>query len=620
MARDRTIRRSQAVHPYGPGAILDWGQECFVVLDTKQGTGWRRAHKVKLARLQTLLRAPDGFRLPPTSPSFGGSAPAIEVIRFPRWLFCPSCRFMVKWNRDQEVALEKSRGDVPRCSNPACNQSILVPMRYIAACEEGHLMDVDWWLWAHSRRNPALGQCDRNSPRLQFLADAAKGSSLEALSIVCDRCKTARRDLSELQGTHALKAIGHRCTGRQPWQSHTESTDCQHWPIALLRSQTAVHFSDVVSALDIQTALPQAETSFDAAMEDMLENNSMLAEATPADYGHWAPLATRWLTNELGREVRVGQVMEWLSARDARRLAESNPAASRTVDDLLDEEWPVLTTPTGLDEAPGKSNLVIRRADWHDTGAVPDEFRSAFQDVLLVKRLREVRAFKSFSRIAPGGAQIPPDLGRVPRQRWLPAIEVFGEGLFLKFDDGALANWETDNAEALESRLSGVRRNLQQSEIGARRFASVAPLLNRFVAVHTFSHLLMRQLCFEAGYGLSAIRERIYVSGAHAGVLIYTADADSEGSLGGLVRQGQAQRLAETIVSALERAAWCSNDPICSEMPENSLDGLNRSACHACSLVPETSCGHINLLLDRQLVIGDEGDGRVTGFLRSLVR
>ena len=111
------------------------------------------------------------------------------------------------------------------------------------------------------------------------------------------------------------------------------------------------------------------------------------------------------------------------------------------------------------------------------------------------------------------------------------------------------------------------------------------------------SHILMRQLCYECGYHASSIRERLYVSEERLGVLIYTADGDSEGSLGGLVRQGETQRITKTIRSSIERAAWCSNDPICSELPEHGVDGLNRAACHACSLVPETSCTHLTQCL-----------------------
>ena len=92
-----------------------------------------------------------------------------------------------------------------------------------------------------------------------------------------------------------------------------------------------------------------------------------------------------------------------------------------------------------------------------------------------------------------------------------------------------------------------------------------------------------------------------------AGILIYTADSDSEGSLGGLVRQGEADRLILTLVNAIETASWCSSDPICRELPAQGREGMNRAACHACTLVAETSCSYGNVLLDRMLLIGGEG-------------
>jgi hypothetical protein len=96
------------------------------------------------------------------------------------------------------------------------------------------------------------------------------------------------------------------------------------------------------------------------------------------------------------------------------------------------------------------------------------------------------------------------------------------------------------------------------------------------------------------------------------GCLIYTADGDSEGSLGGLVRQGQVERLTATIHTALQRGSWCSADPICRELPTQGLRGLNRAACHACCLISETSCQFMNVLLDRAMLFGD--DENLRGF------
>jgi hypothetical protein len=127
------------------------------------------------------------------------------------------------------------------------------------------------------------------------------------------------------------------------------------------------------------------------------------------------------------------------------------------------------------------------------------------------------------------------------------------------------------------------------------------------VLLHSFAHLLIRQLAYDSGYDSSSISERIYASNGSngmAGILLYTASGDSEGTLGGLVRQGRPEYLPSTINAALENGRYCSSDPLCIESTGQGLNSLNLAACHACSLLPETSCEMSNMLLDRALIIG----------------
>jgi hypothetical protein len=92
------------------------------------------------------------------------------------------------------------------------------------------------------------------------------------------------------------------------------------------------------------------------------------------------------------------------------------------------------------------------------------------------------------------------------------------------------------------------------------------------------------------------------------GILIYTSSGDSEGSLGGLAREGEPKRLMKTLISALRDADWCSSDPVCGEL-WSGPGSLNHAACHACSLLPETSCQFRNLLLDRSFLVGANRSG-----------
>ena len=128
--------------------------------------------------------------------------------------------------------------------------------------------------------------------------------------------------------------------------------------------------------------------------------------------------------------------------------------------------------------------------------------------------------------------------------------------------------------------------------------------------LHTFSHCLITTLSNESGYSNASIRERIYCpkylgeNSGIAGILIYTASGDSEGSLGGLVRQGLPGKIESIIQRALNEAKWCASDPVCIQSPGQGQDGCNLAACHNCALIPETSCENKNMLLDRGVLIG----------------
>nr|MDT0664389.1 DUF1998 domain-containing protein [Micromonospora sp. DSM 115978] len=228
--------------------------------------------------------------------------------------------------------------------------------------------------------------------------------------------------------------------------------------------------------------------------------------------------------------------------------------------------------------------------------------------VVLVDRLREVRVLAGFRRHKMTGL-VSANLD--PRRDFLPAVEVFGEGLFIQFEESAVAAWERLPQVAERCRPLAARK--RRDNLTWLREPSPRRLL-----LHTFAHLLLRQTAFEAGYATSSIRERLYVTDkdqpAMAGILLYTAAGDSEGTLGGLARLGEAARLVPLLCSSLVAAQWCSYDPVCGESTAQGPNGVSLAACHACVLVPETSCSEGNRLLDRNLVV-DPG----IGFFRDVV-
>ena len=234
-------------------------------------------------------------------------------------------------------------------------------------------------------------------------------------------------------------------------------------------------------------------------------------------------------------------------------------------------------------------------------------------------KLRETRAFVGFSRLEPDQKSISErrkELRLGTTEDWLPAVEVFGEGIFFEFNRKKLADWAKN--PAVQKRIGILNEAYHKSKFDTATPGNLRP---EYVLIHTFAHLLINQLSFDCGYGSSSIRERIYCEKANDeldmhGLLIYTASGDSEGSLGGLVRQGEKGRLEDTVVSAIENASWCTSDPICIQSDGQGPESLNLAACHNCALLPETCCENGNRILDRGVVVGTLTDSEVGFFNR----
>jgi hypothetical protein len=201
---------------------------------------------------------------------------------------------------------------------------------------------------------------------------------------------------------------------------------------------------------------------------------------------------------------------------------------------------------------------------------------------------------------------------------WVPVSEVRGEGLFLQFRRDVLIEWATRNV-ARDAEFQAAHAAWKTARAMPNPTEGYPGL--RFALIHSFSHALMRQLALQSGYSAASIRERIYCDAGGngmpmAGLLLYTAAPDSEGTLGGLVSQGEPERLGRLVRQALEAMQLCTSDPLCAEHHPGS-DGtasLHGAACHACQFAPETSCERGNKFLDRSLLVPTLGSAVVPLF------
>jgi hypothetical protein len=358
-----------------------------------------------------------------------------------------------------------------------------------------------------------------------------------------------------------------------------------------------------ISALDIPDDLvlePAEEYAAQIMAHPKYVKLKNLISDTEGANGDYLELLTETIAEHVGcPPTTVCEVVQ--ADLDGRTVAaQDRKQAELDQNLLLNEEWKTIRLALRDGGIRGQNfRAMPERLD----GRAPVWAQRLIEGVVLVERLREVRAYLGFQRVKPGGPErtVPPDVSA--RQEWVPSTEVFGEGIALAFDLDRLKAWAADLPEKELRELGQLE---QKRRDGAYWFLpKVEPV---FVTLHALSHLLLRRITFECGYSSSSLRERLYINPdeGSAGLMIYTADADSEGSLGGLVRQGKRDRLAQTLYEAVEHGRWCSADPVCAETAGQGLGGFNRAACHACQLVSETSCTCANTLLDRRLLMDEQ--------------
>lgn len=588
---NKVYRSSQLISPFGPGSIIEIGDESLVLADPQY---WPK--HIKEIKLDRLAKEAGVWALkkPPVIQKRDEPVNrynALMTVRFPKWMFCTRCRRMEQWT----VKTGKRNEDgVPVCQNIKCKYKVLVPMRFVAACEHGHLQDVPWVYWAH--RGKKLS-CEH--PELYFKSDSKKGSGLEALYVECGNPDCgASNSLKDLLGKDAL--VNYRCCDTQPWEyKELNERQCEQTMRVLQRGASNLYYPIIRSALDI----PHAQVSKGN------DNYNKIKELDDFDY---LMIAIKKENETKKRQYAESIAKELnLTEREVIAAVTGDEKEQRTFkipkdDDLRFAEWDVLTS--ACIEQKQTDTFKARIASWE--GVETFGFDKILNRVVLLDKLRAVSAFCGFERVSPNDNVIQPQSSQ-QAPSWLPATEVYGEGIFLEFSQAKLSNWEDSIDGELKDRLNDFRNR------HANASSTYLPEPDsKFLILHTLAHLLIRQLSFESGYSSGSLRERIYAGESQAGILIYTADGDSEGSLGGLVLQGESNRLFPAILAALETAHWCSNDPVCSEMEAQGIMGLNKAACHSCTLISETSCEHNNLLLDRKILIGD---GNYPGFLGDIL-
>lgn len=598
------LRLSQIITTFGPGAMVDLPTRSVIVgglerWDMRENS-WKPISEPRASQLlqdklvKTGRLSPGvtlGLRTPPLDPQLPGrEPPGIDVTIFPCWFVTDAHeqtptgrrRRLVPWKQLDAV------GGRRKFTLDDGKKSDVTPIRFVAACERGHIQDIDWGWAVH-------GSGVKCSDALWLEEQGTTGEPRNT-RIVCGCGKSLSLEQAQIPGRFGS------CTGKQPWLYADAPEGCGKELRFLTRTATNTYFSQVLTVI----SLPSAEDALTRRIQE-----------------HWDSLGN--VTNV----AEVGQARKFNTAVSAAIEGYSDEAVFVRIERLrtailqdLDKkpkfaEFEIFASGEKLiGENRPDAELhaeTLDRAEWGGT----ETWLVPIQSVVAVHRLREVSCLYGFTRFEAAPTSIDGDIEEIyiavdgapiaNELTWLPAVEQFGEGLFIRFDSTEIGAWMAKApVQDRDASLHEGFRAWAAKKFDGKKHPPYpgAP----YIMLHSLSHGLMAEIALECGYPATALKERIYSlpddkGPGRFGILIYTATAGAQGTLGGLL--SVLPRLGDMIGCALDKMTICSSDPICADhQPEGQSDdrALHGAACHSCLLVAETSCEHRNLFLDRALL------------------
>ena len=600
MSKDEFIpvRLSHILRHYSVGSIIRGPDFLMTVKDIRS---WKNKYSQTSGRVIPYveqvkasigvwqdLREPPVARTTATGEIDGAYIPAIP---FPSWMICPDCGLLhlKPWKKNDDW--ETLHCEEP--SNDKCpRKPKLEQISWVMVHINGYMTDVPWHYLAHyEEKNDKLNVCraDWSENYLYLVTDSNSSRKI----IKCSRCNSKAYFSNDIRIKYAKN-------NKQPWLPEAPEDNDELAQIIEI-NDIRVHSPSTITALVIPPESRIKRGTIIDRMYSSSEKKQIIDNARTrlARMGALKRIAREFRCSvedieEAISEIERGYPLYGQSVTKGQLYENEYSALIEELPNLSDDEDFVTSHKTHLWNNLKKQNLKKSRHQ---------KILSAIDKLIAVHRLKEIMVFKGFQRL--GGELVPPDIEG--QTDWLPALELYGEGIFFSFNTEKFKRWEEQ--PGLKKRANDFRIRFINAGIQFDPEVNVTP---RLVFLHTLSHLLIRQLETAAGYPAASLKERIYSSNKEkypmAGILIYVAVPDIVGSLGGLYELAEPKRFLKLISKAFDHADWCSLDPVCGEHTGQGPNLLNKAACHACSLVPEPSCAFGNVLLDRLFIKGDNSE------------
>lgn len=557
----------------------------------------------------------------------------IDAEYFPKWMYCNKCnsiKHINDWYKGWKIAFHSKEinkiNDAftpPKCYK--CYQKakqnkekrryyLLEQVRFIMTAPNGNIKDIPWQNWTNlSRDKDENGQkkiifngkcCDKQD--LKYLKDG-RNPDFTGVRIQCKNpdCKTNDKQIS-LGGLMGLRVPDFDKNGEvktirdkdgEPVLDNKGNEQKVMYK-AVIRTSNSVYYPLITNSLYLPTL--EIKKEIRDKIKTLYEDAEFSAEKIQVKI------------NSEKLQLTLSQIEEVMFPENQDFIKE--------VDYRL-REYQYLTT----NESPDDKNLVFEQENSNELVSF------GITKLLKINRLKLTSVQTGYSRQEPIDKDLFADktmedfisvsqhavkakytTSKGKNTKLLPGIESFGEGIFIDFDKERISKWfeEHSKNKSFNERIETLKNNAEtssfrRSEEKERMFANLEYLAT-FLFIHTFSHILIKELEFLTGYPATSLSERLYINeNDMQGVLIYTM-AGAEGSFGGLVSQANSERFTKILNSALARAKDCASDPICYHSEGQGVGGLNLASCYSCGLLPETSCEEFNSYLDRAMLIDSE--------------
>lgn len=522
----------------------------------------------------------------------------------------------------------------------------------ILICPNGHLSDIPWanylrWKTEKYLRirkdddngqdllsNEKVGPCCSN-PKLKWTESKTKSEGYGSIYIECNSCcigsgSDKEKPKINLEGINSLEPY---CIGQKPWELDIENpsitpyencfirndnkNDREKMRIALVTANN-VYYANGFSSLFIPMHLAEnkpkelieAINILEKKYSKYFERTAITREeywSSKFDFNDFS------IDNDINPEnegvIKIQLESEFLNIANSVEISDKH-------EEYRWQEYRCFSTQSTLPDI--KINKGLRFNDIQ----LPNELINIFKKIQQVEELKVTNVQLDFTRVKPKERIVVN--GEVKESSsgqnifsidskelfTLPANESLGEGLFFEFSNEHIDKWISENVVVLANRFEKYLKEVPNPN--SQGLSSKMKIYNnkyKHFLIHSFSHMMMRELEFSCGYPTASLKERLYISTnpekEMSGLLIYTAEG-SEGSMGGLVSQGEPEKVVEIIKKGLERSVNCSSDPLCWESDGQGIFDLNLSACFSCSLVAETACEEMNLGLDRRVLVDEE--------------